>query len=287
MKQSETSRYARRINKVIAYILQHLDDELDLEKLGKVANFSAFHFHRQFTSYTGITVFRLVQLLRLQRASMQLVFNPKASVTDIALEAGFANAESFTRAFRKAQGQTPSAFRKEPQWQGWQVGTLIKKTVEYSPMQVDLVDFPETSVAALEHHGPERLALQTSLKFIEWRKEYGIKPDQGSTYGLHYKDYHITPPEEYRMDICVSVTAPVPPNAYGVINKVIPAGRCARVRHLGSRHDMSASVGWLFGQWLPASGEKLRDYPAIFHYVNVGPGIKNNDMITDIYLPLE
>jgi len=286
MKQPETTRYARRITKVITYIQQHLDEELDLVKLGKVANFSAFHFHRQFTSYTGITVYRLVQLLRLQRASTQLVFNPRVRITDIAYEAGFANAESFTRAFRKAQGQTPSAFRKEPQWQTWQVGTLITKTVEYSPMQVDLIDFPETLIAVLEHHGPERLTFQSSLKFIEWRKEYGIKPDQGKTYGLHYNDHSTVPPEEYRLDICVSVAKPVPPNAYGVINKVIPAGRCARVRHLGSRHDMSSSVGWLFREWLPASGEKLRNYPAIFHYVNVGPAIRDNDMITDIYLPL-
>jgi AraC family transcriptional regulator len=287
MKQKETIRYARRISKVITYVQQHLDEELDLVKLSKLANFSAFHFHRQFTSYTGITVFRLVQLLRLQRASMELVFNRHASITDIAHEAGFANAESFTRAFRKTHGQTPSAFRKEPQWQTWQVGTLLTRPVEYSPMQVDVIDFPKTLIAVLEHRGPERLTFQSTMKFIEWRKEYGIKPDQGKTFGLHYNDHHTTPPEDYRLDICVSVPVPVPPNTHGVVNKVIPAGRCAKVRHVGSRHDMSSSVGWLFREWLPASGEKLRDFPAIFHYVNVGPGIKDADMITDIYLPLE
>jgi AraC-like DNA-binding protein len=63
-----------------------------------VAGFSPFHFHRQFSAYTGIGVGRLVQLFRLRRASMQLVFNPRASITDIAYDAGFANAESFSRA---------------------------------------------------------------------------------------------------------------------------------------------------------------------------------------------
>ena len=47
-------------------------------------------------------------------------------------------------------------------------------------MQVDVVDFPETLIAGLEHRGPERLTFQSSMKFIEWRKEHGIKPDQGS-----------------------------------------------------------------------------------------------------------
>jgi AraC family transcriptional regulator len=45
-------------------------------------------------------------------------------------------------------------------------------------------------------------------------------------------------------------------------------------------------VAPLFNEWLPKSGEQLRDFPLFFHYVNVGPGVAEQDMITDIYLPL-
>ena len=55
-------------------------------------------------------------------------------------------------------------------------------------MHVDIIDFPKTLVAALEHHGPENQTYKTSLKFIQWRKETGVPADKGNTYGIHYAD---------------------------------------------------------------------------------------------------
>ncbi len=289
MRQKQSAHYAQRINNVIDHIRRHLDDELDVAGLSELAHFSPFHFHRQFSSYTGISVYRLVQLLRLQRASMQLVFEPARSITDIGFSAGFMNAESFTRAFRKAHGQTPGAFRKNPQWQPWQTGAIVQRPKEhsimYDPQTVEIVEFPETLIAALEHHGPEHQTYNTTQKFIEWRQANGVRPGIGNTYGIHYNDPETTAPEDYRLDIAVSVDAPVTSNPQGVINKIIPAGRCARVRHLGSRHDVTPAR-WLYSEWLPASGAALRDFPMFFHYVNVGPHIKPEEMITDVYLPL-
>jgi AraC family transcriptional regulator len=279
-------RYAARLNRVLDYIQQHLDEPLDLAGLSVVAASSPYHFHRAFTASTGMPVRKLVQLMRLRRASQQLAFNPHASITDIGLAAGFANAESFSRAFRKVHGQTPSAFRRNPDWHAWQVTLPFRQPEAQDTMHVDLVDFPATLIAALEHHGPERLTHKTTMKFIDWRRANGVKPDQGETYGIHYSDPVNTLPEDYRFDIAVSVAKPVAPNGHGVVTKTIPAGRCARVRHVGSRHFVAAAE-WLYREWLPGSGEQVRDFPIFFHYVNVGPDVKEREMITDVYLPLK
>jgi AraC family transcriptional regulator len=286
MTNKHSTRYARCITRVLDYIEKHLDEDLSVETLSAVAHFSPFHFHRQFSAYTGIGVSRLVHLFRLRRASMQLVFNPQASITDIAYDAGFANAESFSRAFKKAAGQTPSAFRKQPEWAAWQMKTMLDIRQEHMNMKVAILDFPETLVAALEHHGPEHLTYNTTKKFIEWRQANGLRPGMGNTYGVHYSDPVTTLPEDYRLDICLSVAKPVAPNPQGVVTKTIPAGRCACVRHIGSRHHIHPAE-WIYREWLPQSGEELRDYPIFFHYVNVGPDVKEHEMITDVYLPLK
>ncbi len=153
-------------------------------------------------------------------------------------------------------------------------------------MQVDIVDFPETLIAALEHHGPPHLEHNTTRKFIEWRQARGLHPGTGNTYGVHYSDPATTLPENYRLDLCLSVTEPVAPNPQGVVTKRIPAGRCARVRHIGSRDNVHPAE-WIYRVWLPRSAERLRDFPIFFHYVNVGPDVKEHDMITDVYLPLK
>jgi AraC family transcriptional regulator len=47
-----------------------------------------------------------------------------------------------------------------------------------------------------------------------------------------------------------------------------------------------AAAEYLVFDWLPDSGEKMGDFPIFFHYVNVGPDVREADMITDVYLPL-
>ncbi len=101
------------------YIERHLDEPLTLEQLSEVANFSRYHFHRQFANYCGIPVGRYIQLMRLKRASYRLAFNPLEKIIDIALDAGFQNPESFSRAFKQSFGLTPSQFRKQPAWINW------------------------------------------------------------------------------------------------------------------------------------------------------------------------
>jgi AraC family transcriptional regulator len=130
-------------------------------------------------------------------------------------------------------------------------------------MHVDIIDFPETLVAALEHHGPENQTYKTSSEFIQWRKENGVPAD-----------------------ICVSIENEVGENPQGVVNKSIPACRCAVARHTGSRDHVTAAE-FLVDEWLPDSGEEMGDFPLFFHYVNVGPGVREQDMITDVYLSLK
>ncbi len=152
-------------------------------------------------------------------------------------------------------------------------------------MTVQIVHFPETKVAALEHHGPPQLEHQTVRRLIEWRLANQLPPERHRSYGVHYTDPRTTPPADHRADFCVSVELDVPPNPQGVVNKTIPGGRCALIRHLGSRENISAAA-YLYEVWLPASGEALRDFPLFFHYVNVGPNVMEDAMITDVYLPL-
>lgn len=92
-------------------------------------------------------------------------------------------------------------------------------------------------------------------------------------------------PYDFRLDICVSYDGEIGDNHYGVVAKTIPANRCARIRHSGSRHNMPPA-DYLYHIWLPTSGEHLGDFPMFFHYLNVGPGVEPPDMETDIYLPL-
>ncbi|MEJ8676800.1 AraC family transcriptional regulator [Chromobacterium amazonense] len=284
---NKADRYARRFDKVLGYIASHLDQPLEVERLSRVAHFSVFHFHRQFSAYLGVSVARYILAQRLRRASYWLVFQPGAKITDIALDCGFDNPESFSRAFRQMLGQSPSEFRRCPDWSGWHARMTPPVSERMSSMEVRIVMVEPVMVAALEHLGPPEKVNDSALRFIEWRKESGLSPVASSqTYGIAYDNPETTEPEKFRFDICGSIDAPPPANAQGVVGKRIPGGRCAVVRHQGSHHKIGDSVWYLYREWLPGSGETPRDFPVYFHYLNLASDTPEHLLQTDIYLPL-
>ena len=150
MNGAKSKAYADKFARVFDYIDKHLSEDLSVERLGQIANFSKYHFHRQFSQYAGINVFKYIQLMRLKRASYRLVFNEAARIIDIALEAGFENPESFSRAFKNAFGQTPSQFRKTPEWKSWSDQYQTSTAERTQRMEIKAVEFEQTKIEALE-----------------------------------------------------------------------------------------------------------------------------------------
>jgi len=153
-------------------------------------------------------------------------------------------------------------------------------------MDVRIVVFSETKVAAVEHCGAPSLEHETAKKLILWKLQHRLlDPMKNRSYGVHYTDPRRMPPSEHRVDFCLSIEGDVGPNALGVVEKLIPGNRCALARDIGSRYDNKAAM-YLHEHWLPRSGEQAGHFPMFFHYVNVGPDVREEEMITDVYLPL-
>ena len=280
--------YTKRFNAVLAYIDANLEGDLSVKTLSHVANFSAFHFHRQFTAFVGVPVSRYVQLMRLRRAAHRLASLDDHSVLDAALGAGFESPEAFCRAFRRAFGMTPSAFGKEPNWQVWSTVFAIPHFSRTIIMQVRIVEFPEVRVATLEHCGPAGLVNESVCKFIKWRMQSGQSPVASSrTFGIPYGNPDTTPPQEFRFAICGEIHEAVASNEFGVHEIVIPGGRCVVVRHTGSPDHIGETIYPIYRDWLPTSGEELRDQPLFFNYLSAYPQTPMDQWQTDIYVPLQ
>jgi AraC family transcriptional regulator len=84
---------------------------MPLTTLARVARLSPYHFCRAFKQSFGLPPHQYQAVRRIEQARV-LLANPERSVTHIGLALGFSQTSSFTTAFRKATGLTPSAYRR-------------------------------------------------------------------------------------------------------------------------------------------------------------------------------
>lgn len=97
--------------RVADYIDAHLADEIPLATLAELARLSTFHFARSFKQSFGMPPHRYHTSRRIDRAK-DLLAEPSLSVTAIGHEIGFSETSSFTAAFRKFTGDTPTVYRR-------------------------------------------------------------------------------------------------------------------------------------------------------------------------------
>jgi AraC family transcriptional regulator len=96
---------------VTAFIEEHLAEQISLTTLAQLARLSPYHFCRAFKQSFGVPPHRYHTSLRIERAKVLLQRRP-LSVTEIGMTLGFSETSSFTAAFRKATGLTPSGYHR-------------------------------------------------------------------------------------------------------------------------------------------------------------------------------
>lgn len=282
-------------------VLQHLEQhqgaftpaDFTSEALADLTGLSKFHFHRLFSTYTGMSLFSVMNILRMKYAVYQLAFRPEIKVIDIALMAGFESPEAFSRAFKRILLQSPIQFRQNPNWPHWQqyyqnIITIRSKIMtEGGKFQVSVVDFAQTSIAVLQHRAAPNLLGNSIAQFIQWRKVNALPPSKSKTFNLIYDDPNETKPADYRFDIACEIKNDVKENSQGVIHQIIPAGLCAKIRLEGSDDKLAAAISYLYAQWLNESDAQLRDFPLFLERVTLYPEVSEAETITDIYLPIK
>ena len=95
-----------RIKSVLDQIEDNLGTDLDLASLAKIACLSASRFHRLFKKETGLTPFKFLEELKMEKAH-ELLLKGDVLVSEIADALNYNDYETFTRAYKKYYGLSP------------------------------------------------------------------------------------------------------------------------------------------------------------------------------------
>lgn len=100
-----------QLQRACSYIMESYAERLTLDSISEEVGFSKYHFSRLFRSYTGETLYRYVNTVRISNAQIMLM-DQENSITDIAYSVGYTSMSSFIRMFKDICGYSPSQYRR-------------------------------------------------------------------------------------------------------------------------------------------------------------------------------
>lgn len=275
-------RHAERLSRALDFLASHLDDQPGLEALASVAAFSPFHFHRIWHAAMGETIAETTRRMLLHRAAGELV-RGRLPLARIAARAGYAGQPAFGRAFRAAYGVSPAAYRRAG---GIGVPPVHRSDIEDSTMHdVTLTQFPGARLAAIRHVGPYAEMGTAFDRLTAWAGARGLIDGGTRFFGIYHDEPGTVAEAKLRSDACLTIAEDVAVDG-PVTTAAIAPTRAAVLTFKGPYAELEAPYLWLYGTWLPASGEEPADMPCFEEYLNDPKTTPPSEWLTAIYLPL-
>ena len=109
---SEDSQGKFNSQAIMDYLVDHLDEMCDLDKMAAFFNMSKSHLIRRTRELTGYTAQTLLELLKIEQAK-NLIKSGKMKMNDIAKRLGFSNPNYFSNVFLKVTGSRPSEWARQ------------------------------------------------------------------------------------------------------------------------------------------------------------------------------
>ena len=282
MKNITYNDYVQRINKVVAYINNHLDETLDLKTLSNEAALSDFHFHRIFKALKGEAIGGYITRLRLE-ATARLLRYTALTIEEIAFNIGYETPASLSKAFKKQYGISPTEYRTNKD-------TYIMKKEIINPN----LALKAPKIVTLEPKNLIYVALTGAYGSLDYGKAYEqlwavIKAQKLFTKGIEsicisYDDPKITEGSLQRSDVCLAIHKSATPQEE-VSCKTLAGGKYAVFFYQGSYENLSQVYDTAV-RWVIDHEYTLREEPFFEKYLNDARRTPKEKLKTEIYIPI-
>ena len=282
-------RWTDGISEAIDYIEKNITRELTINDIAKRAFLSPFYFQKGFSMLCGLTVGEYVRQRRLSLAGSELVSTDK-KIIDIAMEYGYESPDSFTKAFTRFHGATPTAVRKD----GAAIKSFARLKITISLKGGYTMDYKIMEKEAFTVVGASRMfkygnSYDEIPKF--WTEHYQAGKNElvCGQYGVCIDEDKDSDEFEYLIADNYRAGADVPPD---FVTRVIPAHTWAVFPCIGAMPKALQDVNTkIFAEWLPNNRdfEISADYSIEFYsdISDYPDGNQNKNFYSEIWVPVK
>ncbi|WP_368186425.1 GyrI-like domain-containing protein [Aestuariibius sp. HNIBRBA575] len=276
-----SASYEKRLLRVLDYIHANPTGDLSLDNLAEVAAMSRFHWHRVFHAMTGETCAEVVRRMRLHRAACWLV-QTDWPVADVAAKVGYPSPQSFSRTFKAAFGLSPVSYRARGDLTAAQI---MKSKGDFAMFDVKIENRAALTLAGMAHKGPY---LEIGSKFEQVAAvatSRNLWPSTRGMAGVYYDDPNAVAQADLRSHagLILAEGVAVPD---GLEQITTHGGKTAILTYKGPYSGLKAAYDYLYGSWLPQSGQEPAEAACYEVYLNDPSQVPEDELLTEINLPL-
>lgn len=268
--------YAKSLNRAFQFIEYNLHNRLTLENVSEAACYSVYHFHRIFKAITQETLNEYIHRKRVEKAALILQRKKATTIAEVTFATGFSSNSSFTRAFKKYYGVSPSDFRKANPSPYSKISQTESKNGQISrsfesylynmenlmqwistKTQIEVKELNEIPAAYLTQIGDEGMG-EAFVKLMKWARPKGLLDKPDFKMGTIYHDsFKVTAADKVRMSICLFLDEPVKTDGEVGLTK-IESGKYIVARNEVTVDEIGKSWTALF-IWMNEKGYQKAD----------------------------
>lgn len=288
--------YEAVIRALVGEIQQRLDNPPGFRELADKAYLSPYHFHRVFRAMVGESPAEMVRRLRLERAAWQ-IRKTDTSISEIAVDSGYATHEAFTKAFQSEFKVSPSQFRlgdrdccgiRSPNNLHYFDGSFtLLNLVDHGDisMQTDIVELPPRRVACLRHKGAYNQIGNAFQQLGPKAGSLGLYSNPDAKGIAVYLDDPETKPEA-ELNSVAGIFVTDDANIGDLEEFRIEGGKFFRAEFVGHYSGLGQAWGAVCGKLIPEAGLQFRNGDCFEVYLNDCADTAPDDLRTDIYVPI-
>lgn len=292
MKGGYSMDSLKSMNNALAYIEEHLTEEIDYSKISKIAYCSEYHFKRMFSFLSGISLSEYIRRRRLTLAALDLK-DKDLRIIDVAVKYGYNSADSFSRAFHSLHGILPSE-SENTQLKAYPRMTFILSIqggceMNYRIVEKEafkLVGFKKRVPVIFKGVNPE-IAKMTELLTPEVIKQLkvisNVEPTGIISASTNFSEGRME--ERGELDHYIGVATSSDETAEFDVLK-IDACTWAIFESIGPFPETLQNVwGRIYSEWFPSSGYEAVEGPEILW--NESPDTGNPKYRSEIWIPVK
>ncbi len=282
------------MNKAMAYVEEHLTEEINYCDISEIAFCSEYHFKRMFSFLSGVSLSEYIRRRRMTLAAHDLR-NRDLRVIDVAVKYGYNSADSFSRAFYSMHGVLPSEARSE----GAKLKAYPRMTFQLSIKGGDKMNYRivqkepfklvgfKKRVPMIFHGVNPEIAEMTKLLTMDVIRQLksisDVEPKGIISASTNFSEERMD--EKGELDHYIGV-ATSSKETFGFDVLPIDAGTWAVFESVGLFPETLQNVwGRIYSEWFPSSGYEAAEGPEILW--NESPDTENPDYRSEIWIPVK